>query len=178
MPIRCIQCGGADLETKRISLEGTVRGQNYTVEMEGLACPRCNYNTIEGSAMPEYGRLLADRFRADHGLLTSDAIRARRERLGMSQLEFASHVGVGVASIKRWEMGKIQDQRNDYAIRRATDPKQSATWWQVPRPIVTSTSASPRGGGIGYLKRIRTACPPDELLVHQTMPPQFASLFV
>jgi DNA-binding XRE family transcriptional regulator len=71
--------------------------------------------------MPEYGRLLADEYRAAHGLLTSVEIRSRRKQLGMSQEEFANHVGVGVASVKRWEMGKIQDERSNKLIIERTE---------------------------------------------------------
>ncbi len=63
---RCIQCGQADLEPNVVHLPGTVRGENYVVEMQGLECPRCHYKTIEGVAMPEFGRLLADKYRAAH----------------------------------------------------------------------------------------------------------------
>jgi len=116
MPIKCINCGLADLESKLVRLAGQVRGEDYTVEMLGLECPQCGYKTIDGPAMPEYGRLLADRYRTAHGLLTSDDIRTRRERLEMSQQAFADFLGVGVASVKRWEMGKIQDPRNNALI--------------------------------------------------------------
>src|SRR5438105_3749814 len=114
--IRCIQCGRASLQSKRIQLQGTVRREDYLVEMQGLECPRCGYKTVEGTAMPEYGRLLADKYRAHHGLLTSEEIRARRARLGMTQEKFAQHIGVGLASVKRWEMGKIQDRDSNERI--------------------------------------------------------------
>lgn len=118
---RCIQCGRANLQSKRVQLQGTVRGEDYTIEMQGLECPRCGYTTVEGTAMPEYGRLLSDKYRARHGFLTSEEIRARRARLGMTQEKFAEHVEVGLASVKRWEMGKIQDRdSNERIIRKTT----------------------------------------------------------
>jgi putative zinc finger/helix-turn-helix YgiT family protein len=142
MAITCIQCGEADLEPKTIQLPGTVRGEGFTVEMEGLECPRCGYKTIEGSKMPEYGRLLADKYRASHGLLTSDEIRQRRKRLGLTQEQFAAYLEVGIASVKRWEMGKIQDPRHNQLIIERTRPPDAAVWgWLEHFPaIVTSTS--------------------------------------
>src|SRR4051812_11871880 len=101
--MNCIECCAASLVPKNISLVGEVRGEQYVVNMEGLECPNCGYRTIEGSAMPEYARLLADEYRSRHGLLTSNDIRTRRARLDMSQETFAEYVGVGPASIKRWE---------------------------------------------------------------------------
>ena len=142
MPIRCIQCGKADLLPKRVQLPGTIRGENYAVEMPGLECPSCGYKTIEGSAMPEYGRLLADKYRANHRLLTSDEIRRRRRRLGMSQQEFAEHLDVGLASVKRWEMGKIQEPRHNERIIEMTEPKpRNVQAWNARFPAIhTSTS--------------------------------------
>jgi DNA-binding XRE family transcriptional regulator len=95
--------------------------------------------------MPEYGRLLADKYRARHGLLTSDEIRKRRRRLELTQEQFATHLGVGIASIKRWEMGKIQDLRNNQLIVERTRPPVTDVWELAGDPgpfvpIVTSTS--------------------------------------
>lgn len=72
--IRCINCGRADLQSRVIELEGVVRGQNYVVQMRGLECPKCGYKTVEGPDTPEFARLLADKYRADHDLLTSEQI--------------------------------------------------------------------------------------------------------
>src|ERR1700739_1172276 len=104
----CFNCGKANLQPRQIQVTGTVREEEYTVNMRGLKCPNCGYQTVEGSDLQEYGRLLADRYRSTHGLLTSDEIRARRKQLGMSQEAFAKYLEVGVASVKRWELGKIQ----------------------------------------------------------------------
>jgi len=122
MTVRCIKCGVADLEPQQhVQLSGVVRGETFTVTMPGLICPKCGYKTIEGSDMPAYGRLLADKYRAAHGLLTSVDIRDRRNQLEMNQEEFAKYIGVGIASIKRWEMGKIQDPRSNQLIIEKTD---------------------------------------------------------
>lgn len=123
----CFRCGVADLGSATIELQGAVRGENYTVSMRGLKCPNCGFETIEGQDMPEYGRLLADKYRSAHGLLTSDQIVALRHEFGDSQQAFADRVGVGVASIKRWELGKIQDKSSDDLIREKTRPQVANT---------------------------------------------------
>jgi putative zinc finger/helix-turn-helix YgiT family protein len=130
--MNCIECGKADLIQKRIALPGTIRNEEFTVEIDGLECPICGYRTIEGPEMPEYGRLLADQYRAKHGLLTSQDIKARRNRLNQTQEEFARHVGVGVASIKRWELGKIQDEESNSKIVNATAIPVSWRWIGAP----------------------------------------------
>ena len=104
MPIRCLNCDDADLAPSMVQLQGEVRGETYSVTMLGLSCPRCGYKTIEGAAMPEYRRLLADQYRAAHALLTSEQIRALRKSFGETQEQFAKRIGFGIASVKRWEM--------------------------------------------------------------------------
>jgi putative zinc finger/helix-turn-helix YgiT family protein len=125
--MNCPNCEASDLHVARVKLAGTVRGEEFSVETSGLRCPNCGFETIEGEDMPEYGRLLADAYRRTHGLLTSDEIRALRKARGMSQAQFAEWLGVGEASIKRWEMGKIQDPRNNDRIVEMTSLPLTAT---------------------------------------------------
>lgn len=121
--IRCIECGRADLQSKVIDLTGVVRGEEYTVRMRGLVCPKCGYQTIEGTDSAEFARLLSDKYRAAHSLLTSEQIRALRKGFGETQEQFAKRLGVGIASVKRWEMGKIQDERSNQLILDKTKPE-------------------------------------------------------
>jgi putative zinc finger/helix-turn-helix YgiT family protein len=121
MSIRCLECDAADLEPKMIQLTGQVKGETYTVTTPGLECPNCGYKAIEGPDSAEFSRRLADAYRAANGLLTSEQIRERRRRLGMSQEEFANFLPAGIASVKRWEWGKIQDRHSDALIRERTD---------------------------------------------------------
>jgi transcriptional regulator with XRE-family HTH domain len=91
--------------------------------------------------MPEYGRLLSDSYRYVHGLLTSEEIRSRRQHLNMSQQEFAGHLGVGIASVKRWEMGKIQDaDSNRRILEKTQSPAYTLVAWGAHfQPIIDST---------------------------------------
>jgi putative zinc finger/helix-turn-helix YgiT family protein len=120
MTILCVNCAKADLEKASVRLSGEIRKHPYTVEMQGLKCPNCGYATVDSKSMAEFGRLVADEYRRAHGLLTSDEIVALRHRFGDNQEQFAKRVGVGIASIKRWELGKIQDRLYDDLIREKT----------------------------------------------------------
>jgi len=118
--IRCINCGRADLQSKVIALEGEVRGEKYVVEIRGLVCPKCGYKTVDGPDTPEFARLLSDKYRAVHNLLTSEQIRGLRKSFQETQEQFAKRLGVGIASVKRWEMGKIQDEHSNALILEKT----------------------------------------------------------
>lgn len=80
---------------------------------------------MEGADLPEHLRKLADAYRRAHRLLTSEEIRSRRSSLRMTQKAFAIYLGVGEASIKRWELGAIQDESMDRYIRLKTDPDEA-----------------------------------------------------
>ena len=118
----CLKCSVGKLEAKEVKLEAEYRGEAFVVSMPGLQCPACNYATVRGDDMAEYMRRAANEYRRAHGLLTSDQIRERRQSLGMSQIEFAKYLGdIGIARIKRWELGQVQDQAMNELIVLKTD---------------------------------------------------------
>ncbi|MGH9582756.1 MAG: type II TA system antitoxin MqsA family protein [Bryobacteraceae bacterium] len=121
----CVNCGRGRLQKRLTDVAGEIKGEKFLVRMDALVCPACGYTTVEGSAIPEYMRLIADAYRAKHDLLTGDAIRERRARLRMTQEQFASYIGVGVASVKRWELGQVQDLAMDRLIRLMSDSHEA-----------------------------------------------------
>lgn len=98
-------------------MPGEYAGEKFRVETEAMVCPECGYAALHASQIDAFATRLADKFRAKHGLLTSAQIRAIRNQLGMSQEEFAKYLNVGIASVKRWELGKVQDKSSDELIR-------------------------------------------------------------
>lgn len=67
------------------------------------------------------GREAAARIRASEGLLTSDQIRAIRERLALSQAAFEQLLDVGPKTVVRWERGTVFQNRSTDALIRAAD---------------------------------------------------------
>lgn len=138
----CIQCRKAELETKVANVSGEIHGEHYTVACDALVCPQCSYTTIGAGQTQEFMRLLADAYRLAHGLLTSIEIRTKRSALGWSQTELAAQTGAGIASIKRWELGKIQDEAMDKLLRLFLDPnhakKHAKTMGLAQRRLVRS----------------------------------------
>lgn len=116
---RCPQCGQGWLEprliTRRYDYEDG--GRKVPVVAENLpvrVCSHCN-ETFSG---PEAGRLHHDAICRALGLLTPDEIRLLRERIGPSQDEFAKLTGIGVATISRWERGRLlQNDAMDRYLR-------------------------------------------------------------
>lgn len=114
--MNCYQCG-EEMRAQRAKMPGEYAGEKFLVETEAMVCPKCGYTTLNASQIDGFATRLADKYRAKHGLLTSAQIRAIRNRLGKSQEEFAKYLNVGVASVKRWELGKVQDKSSDELIR-------------------------------------------------------------
>ncbi len=108
--LECPECDAADLVRRVAPVTGTVRGEQFTINSEALVCPKCGFKTIPKELMGEFALRVAEVYRETHSLLTSSEIKDRRGNLGMTQAQFASYLGVGVASVRRWELGQIQDE--------------------------------------------------------------------
>jgi putative zinc finger/helix-turn-helix YgiT family protein len=122
MEMKCIDCKSGELESRLAMVPIEIKGEEFFVEMQALVCSTCSYTTIDGSRMSELMRLGADAYRSKYGRLTSSEIKMRRRAwLKMSQAEFASYIGVSPISVKRWELGKVQDEAMDRLIRMRTD---------------------------------------------------------
>jgi putative zinc finger/helix-turn-helix YgiT family protein len=119
----CIKCRKADLRNSKGDFPTEIKGEPVLVSrMPCLECPNCGYRTIPGDKVAEFMRLASDVYRKKNLLLTSEEIRDSRSSLRMNQGAFANYLGgVGVASVKRWEMGKVQDRAMDKLIRLMTD---------------------------------------------------------
>jgi putative zinc finger/helix-turn-helix YgiT family protein len=114
--MNCYQCGGETV-ARQAKIPGEYAGEKFNVETESMVCPKCGHVVLHASQIDAFTTKLADAFRVKNGLLTSREIRSIRNRLGMSQEEFAKYLNVGVASVKRWELGKAQDKSSDELIR-------------------------------------------------------------
>lgn len=114
--MNCLRCG-SELEKEVTMMEGEYAGEPYRVPAEAIVCPKCGYTTLHASQIDAFSTAVADAYRKRHGLLTSSEIRKIRRDLGMSQEEFATYLSVGVASVKRWELRKVQEKSMDDLVR-------------------------------------------------------------
>ena len=116
----CFCCANGHLHKNRTQVSGEVRGEPFTVETEAMVCDRCGFQFLTEAQSAGYTAAISDAYRRKHGLLTSEELREARKRLGFSQVQFAKYLKVGVASVKRWKAGLIQDQVLDELIRLKT----------------------------------------------------------
>ena len=121
--MKCLECGKGRMRLTTARSLHEVRGVNFEVEAKALVCSHCGFQVIPPELITEHARLIDHGYRKAVGLLRADEIRAARERLGFNQLRFAEYLGVGEASVKRWELGALQDKSSDDLIRLKTDPE-------------------------------------------------------
>src|SRR5258708_10367555 len=104
------ECRQCTLTEGIFTSTGERSGEQFTVKMEGLRCDACGFITSDSKQSARFTQLISDAYRKAHGLLTGAEIRSHRDQLGMSQRAFSDYLGVGSASVQRWEAGQVQDK--------------------------------------------------------------------
>jgi putative zinc finger/helix-turn-helix YgiT family protein len=119
--LKCPECDERDLQPAITELTGSTHGESFAITSDALVCPSCGFKTIPVEKMGEFALRVSDAYREKHQLLTSAQIKDRRLDLGMSQQQFANYLGVGSSSVKRWELGQIQDKAMNNLMVLKTD---------------------------------------------------------
>ncbi len=118
-PKRCGKCGQKAMILAAAPYATTIEhdGRAYEVKIPNLSAPRCaNCQAI--SIDDDADRQISAAFRRAAGLLAPEEIRQGREKLGLTQKQFANLLGVGEATISRWETGaQIQQRALDRFLR-------------------------------------------------------------
>jgi putative zinc finger/helix-turn-helix YgiT family protein len=117
-PKRCGKCGQKRMELAIIPYALTIEHDGaYQVNIPALTVPQCaNCHTI--SIDDEADQQISAAFRGEARLLSPEEIREGREKLGLTQTQFANLLGVGEATISRWETGtQIQQRAMDRFLR-------------------------------------------------------------
>jgi len=121
--MKCFQCAKGKMTSKLTEMTARVRGEEIPVRAEAMVCGKCGFQVLTDEQSNAYTVASADAYRVKHGLLTSGELKGIRSRLGMSQQALANYLKAGVASVKRWESGLVQDEAMDQLIRLKGDLK-------------------------------------------------------
>jgi putative zinc finger/helix-turn-helix YgiT family protein len=118
-PKRCGKCGQKTMRLVTLPYVTTIEqdGRAYRVEIPALTVPQCaNCRSI--SIDDQADQQISAAFQREARLLTPDEIRQGREHLGFTQKQFANLLGVGEATISRWEArAQIQQRAMDRFLR-------------------------------------------------------------
>lgn len=109
---KCSSCGKGTLEARviRDEFEYGPEGDRITIVADRvpvLECPACK-ETFYG---PDAAQARHQAICRTLGLLTPEQIKGVRENLGKKQAEFAELTGIGVATLSRWEQGRLIQTR-------------------------------------------------------------------
>lgn len=118
-PKRCGKGGAKAMRLAKVPYAATIEhdGRAYRVEIPALTVPQCGHcHAI--SLDDEADQQISAAFRREARLLTPEEIRQGREKLGQTQKQFANLLGVGEATLSRWETGaQIQQRALDRFLR-------------------------------------------------------------
>lgn len=114
----CLKCEGGAFAAAEGEIVQEYRGETLTVRTPVMRCAHCAWETLGPGQVDALRVATADAYRRKHGLLTSGEIRTVRQACGLSQRAFADALGVGQASVPRWESWQVQEAVYDAAIRR------------------------------------------------------------
>ncbi len=108
---------------KRGTLRLPVNGEEIAVPSAAhLACPRCGEIVLGYGDSRRLGEDAVSIYRKKHGLLSSDEIRALRERYDLTQADLAHLLRLGANTVSRWESGRnVQTAAMDILLRLIRD---------------------------------------------------------
>ncbi len=109
-------------ETKRVKKEVPIRGEMIVVEGFENVCPLCGEELLD-EAYDDLLEKAAAEYRRRHGLLNPDEIVRIRTSWGFNQDLFARLLGIGVASLRRYEKDAVQPPGYDTLLRSAVKPQ-------------------------------------------------------
>ena len=121
-------CPVCDGSLNQASEEREVRiGRRAARVMEELyRCSDCSEALYAPGQMDAAMRRASEAIRKDEGLLSSEAIREIRMKLGLTQAAFERLLGVGPKTVVRWERGTVFQNRSTDSLLRVIDAMPEA----------------------------------------------------
>ena len=98
-----------------------IHGFDLNVHFTAYECMTCGEELADPSD-PDLMGPVYDAYRAASGTLRPEDVKAIRERSGLSQVAFATILGMSPATINRYEMGSPLAVKEDNLIRMAGIP--------------------------------------------------------
>lgn len=115
--MNCFACKDAEMVFKKKTDKMVIKGEEVAATYEVEVCPKCGVEALGPGTLNKAMCAATDAYKKQMGLLTSDELKFARTSLGLTQESFAKKAGVGIASIKKWETGAIQNVRSDQHLR-------------------------------------------------------------
>jgi putative zinc finger/helix-turn-helix YgiT family protein len=111
------------LRIVRKAEEFDVRGEIIVVEVEFYQCQECGAEFENSKSTIDPYETAYREYRARKGMLQPEDIRETRIERGLTQKEFSDLLGIGIATLNRYENGALQSEANDRVIKLAIEPR-------------------------------------------------------
>jgi len=161
----CPVCG-TEQETKVIEKEevSTVRGDKIKALARIRVCSVCDEELFDEELEEENIQRVYDIYRKKHGILSPEEIKNIRESYGLSQRAFAKLLGIGEASIVRYETGALPEKSLSNMIMLLKDPKNMKKLLEKNEDILSQREKVRLLQRLEEMsKRIKTIMIPEEL---------------
>lgn len=119
-------CPNCEKETEQKFIDKVeeidIRGETIPIQMEYYHCEECGENFE--IPRPDYDPLDAAyrEYRNRKGMAQPEEIKKFRKELGLTQKELSEIIGIGIATVNRYENGALQSEAHDQAIRLCMQP--------------------------------------------------------
>jgi putative zinc finger/helix-turn-helix YgiT family protein len=124
MELSCPVCSKTDkLELIKEEKKLTIRNEPISVEIEYYKCHECGDEFLVPDKENDPFEYAYRIYRSKHNMLQPEEIRNFRHKYHLTQSDLANLLGLGGATISRYETGKLQDETHDTLLRLAMDPK-------------------------------------------------------
>jgi len=119
----CTNCEKVTTFTRIINEETfPVKGEEIKVNAEYCKCDNCGDEVFAPGINPDPFDLAYREYRKRHGLLQPESIRSWRKAHKLTQHEMASLLGLGNATLNRYENGALQNESHERLLRLAMNP--------------------------------------------------------
>lgn len=119
-------CSNCEKETRLelVTKEEVIRVRNkpIKIELQYLRCVECGDEAFDPSLNVDPFSLAYRKYRKEYGFLQPEEIREWRKANKLTQGELAKLLGVGGATISRYENGALQDPSHEKLLRLAMNP--------------------------------------------------------
>lgn len=100
-----------------------VRGEEISVPVEYFKCSECGSEFNDPKSVHDPLELAYRIYRNHHSMMQPESIRQFREQYGVTQLELSNLLGLGGATLSRYENGALQDEAHDTMLRLVMEPQ-------------------------------------------------------
>ena len=100
-----------------------VRGEIIPVEVEFFQCQECDEQFENSKSSFDWYEVAYREYRERKGMLQPEELREFRINHGLTQKEFSELVGIGIATMNRYENGSLQSEAHDRAFKLVMDSR-------------------------------------------------------